>query len=527
MSSDSKGFPLPPLAVDDVLPSLRADLRVERKEDHGQLKYEVSDPQRDVSFEMHDFELSLARMLNGQRTVGDVISAAEQIGLPVTPESLQKFVRRLQKHSLIEAKAALGPASPAEASGPPGSTWQARAAWTPEGRTLYQAALKAFRADQLQEAKQCLTQLLDQQPATAEATELLARVDALLTQYPEGKPELSFATLFSQAEAKWFEEGETGQFAPDEDEQASSRPANPKKKLIVAGVGLVALGAVLAVPLPYSASAPGVLAPRASVEVKMPRAAKLAELLVKDGQWVEAGQKLARFDVGEAQKKLAELDARIARLEREVKKAAKGSAKVNPKMKAKVGRLEADLAKATAAKNKLAKAKKTSALKKAEKKVAALAVALKKAKAQLGPDGAAASEELAAKKAAREPLAKELASTELLAPAAGEVASPTSKVGERLNEGDLLLRIDDTKSLKVLVKLDAKDATHVHTGSELTFTSPALPAKSFDATVAVVKPSEKGAAVAEAVLEKPDPKLRPGMTGEVSIAAGSRSLLLR
>src|SRR3989442_2489701 len=64
--------------------------------------YEVSDPSRDMSFTFQDFEVSLARMLNGERTAGEVVEAAGQIGIPLTLEGLEKFIAQLQRSGLFE-----------------------------------------------------------------------------------------------------------------------------------------------------------------------------------------------------------------------------------------------------------------------------------------------------------------------------------------------------------------------------------------------------------------------------------------
>src|SRR4051812_34928228 len=69
----------------DRVPALRPDLKIVRSEKNAGM-VEVTDPERGQTFSLYDFEVSIARMLNGRRTAFQVIEAAAKIGIPVSLE---------------------------------------------------------------------------------------------------------------------------------------------------------------------------------------------------------------------------------------------------------------------------------------------------------------------------------------------------------------------------------------------------------------------------------------------------------
>ncbi len=176
------------LLPDDVVPAFRTDLGVAPAPKAGLML--VTDKKRDRSFTLYDFEVHIARLLDGHHTVARVIELAAKIGMPVTPESLGKFIGQMKAYGFIQ-EGVLAPraGSPAAAS----DTWPARAQWSAEIRELYQSALRQFRAGRPGHAIEYLDALLEIRPDTPEAAELKKRVE----QHLESGPvmELSFEDL--------------------------------------------------------------------------------------------------------------------------------------------------------------------------------------------------------------------------------------------------------------------------------------------------------------------------------------------
>src|SRR4051794_21417444 len=89
------------MMLGDKLPRFRADLKVAKKADTKGL-FEVTDPVADKHFTLYDFELSMARMLDGKRTSQQVIESSTKLAIPVTLDSLEKFLRQLRAYGFVE-----------------------------------------------------------------------------------------------------------------------------------------------------------------------------------------------------------------------------------------------------------------------------------------------------------------------------------------------------------------------------------------------------------------------------------------
>jgi hypothetical protein len=155
--------------LEDRVPKLRADLLIEKPAGaKGVLR--VTDPLKGRSFTLYDFEVSIARLLDGRRTAGDVIGAAVRLGIPVTLESLRTFVRQLRGYRFIDERAPAPGEPPAAAPSPE--------AWTPEERELYESALRLRKQGRPTEAIEYLAALLEVNPNLEEPAELKARLEA-------------------------------------------------------------------------------------------------------------------------------------------------------------------------------------------------------------------------------------------------------------------------------------------------------------------------------------------------------------
>lgn len=176
----------------DVVPSLRPDLKIQKSEKSPGL-LEVTDPVRGQTFSLYDFEVSIARMLNGRRTAAQIIDAAAKIGIPVSLESLGKFLKQLRAyHFVLEI-----PIEPVRVEG---GTWSPRSQWKPEVRELFQSALRKFRAGKAEDAIDYIVALLQIDPDNGEARELQQRINAKLDEASEIQ-EFTFDELHGGADA--------------------------------------------------------------------------------------------------------------------------------------------------------------------------------------------------------------------------------------------------------------------------------------------------------------------------------------
>lgn len=155
----------PPLAAESAVPRFRCDLRVSRSVSAG--LFEVSDPATGRSFTLYEFELALARMLDGRRCAGEVCASGVRLGVPVDLPSLEKFVRQLWHYGFLSA-----PGAP-EGDGAPAIRAE-HEMWDEATRALFQTGERLLRAGRGGDAAAYFEAVLDAHPASAEASEMLA-----------------------------------------------------------------------------------------------------------------------------------------------------------------------------------------------------------------------------------------------------------------------------------------------------------------------------------------------------------------
>lgn len=152
---------------DETVPQLRSDLHLERAE-RGQVT--VFDPLNGHSTVLHEFEVSLARMLNGRRKVADVLVGAQRLGIPASLESLGQFVRQLGDYGFL---APPGAPLPEGREGANGTTWEPREKWDDGARVLFQTGLRLARRGRRAEASRYFQALLNKDPKNEQARQWL------------------------------------------------------------------------------------------------------------------------------------------------------------------------------------------------------------------------------------------------------------------------------------------------------------------------------------------------------------------
>jgi hypothetical protein len=382
---------------DAVVPSLRLDLRV-RRPASARATVQVTDPVNERSFTLFDTELSVARMLDGRRTVRALITAAAAIGVPVTLETLRDFVQQLTSWRFIDGAGTDGR-----------TTWPRRRPWSADVRRRFRQALAALRSGNADDALEPLTRIIEADPGNEEAVFLRARVRA----ERDGATELDvpfalmhtredpFATLDAVTDpARKAVAGDgprlwSGQGDGDGDEQpthaemaAIEAPPKPRSLLpLLVGVGVAcaALAVFLFHPVDRRVTRSCTIEPVAVETVTLPEGEPRFDL--ESGRPVKAGQVVAHVTPSNAAE-VARLTAEVRDDEAARSKLARSVAPAPKVAAAKklVAAAQVQLAQAVAAKKKLGVAKTAAAKKKltaAEAAVSAKTAALERARTAL------------------------------------------------------------------------------------------------------------------------------------------------
>jgi multidrug resistance efflux pump len=515
----------------DTVPTLRTDLKVTDKvHGTGENTVVVSDPATGKQLTMRGFELSLARMLNGARTAGQVIDKAKAIGLPITLEALTRFVKQLRTQGFLVEKGT----APVEAV----TTWQHRNEWPEDKRAKYQAALREARENQLTEAKQHLEGLKQDAFESTDVAELSAWVDERIKGPGDGRALPTFAEIFSSVERSWFEEGdlqsEQNEKAPEPPPAhsgdlpvARTEPERRRRKvwpwllamIVLAGAAVAAL-----VPFPNRATGSFVLEPQASVAVTAAQPGMVGSVDATEGQWVAAGDVLFHYDTRDAQQKLAAAEAKIAELQQKLDDLTKTLADPSKQLadaQAEQQAAQTALDEAQAAHKRHDAAAAQAKVKKATKKIETAQAALTKARGVAEKAAGITQEELETQlTAATADRDAQKALSELpplAAPAAGVVAKLAIKHGDAVKPGAPVCQLDDTRAL--VVRIHSDDANVLREARSASVSADAV---HFEVKIDKVENGE-----ASGQIDNPDRKIPAGTRGEISIEGERKTLFAR
>lgn len=90
-------------------PTFRNDLTCSREEQQGVVFYRIDDPKSQTSFRLYEIEFLIAKKLNGERLLTDVIHAVkEEYNFDISEPDLQKFVGQLDSMGFVTNGAAPG-----------------------------------------------------------------------------------------------------------------------------------------------------------------------------------------------------------------------------------------------------------------------------------------------------------------------------------------------------------------------------------------------------------------------------------
>ncbi len=170
------------LSSTDVVPEFRAELQLARLQGGG---YNVSDPTTGRSIALNEFEVSLARMLNGRRRMFEILEASSRLGIPINLESLQKFITQLDHYGFLGKNVA---ATEAKA-------WPTRGEWESSVRGLFQSGIRQLRMGKYAEAAGYFEAMLQADPDNIEAIELLAMAEKSRDAELAGQPVMQPAMM--------------------------------------------------------------------------------------------------------------------------------------------------------------------------------------------------------------------------------------------------------------------------------------------------------------------------------------------
>ena len=352
--------------AEDLVPRLRGDLVISRAEgSKGTLQ--VKDPLTERVFTLYDFEVSIARMLDGKRSAAEVLTAANRLGIPVNLATLKTFLQQLKAYRFIDQDVTGGD-----------STWAKRSAWTEEVRQLYQGALRMMRNGKFDEALSYADAMAEADPSNPEAKELRARIE----EEAKGSHELrvDFETLHTPLTTPAVTKlpaDETGPFAsfgfnssPPSIAELPPIPSalnNPvvtlpspslmerlkaRKGLVIGATAAVLVAVVLLRPVSVTQTVACELQLEPLGVPRTARGGKVIKREVAPGAKVEKGAVLARLGAGES---MESLDAKSKELQDKL------AALPAPQTGKKVDQARANVRKAEAAVATLEKIAKQSA----------------------------------------------------------------------------------------------------------------------------------------------------------------------
>ena len=229
---------------EDTVRLFRRDLNVARRPSSS--LFEVTDPVSGKAFPLYDFEVSIARMLDGRRRYSEIVEAGQRLGIPINFASLVLFLRQLEVYGFLAASGSHLKES-REAS-----VWAPSREWDEALRALFQSGLRMHRHGRYAEAANYFEAMLQQDPQNPEAAEMLEQArqrmsNAVLDEEEDSARE-SDPSQVSLSELMLQDPSEPLEFS---DDAAAAKAwewmqSKSRKPIVVAGAALLGLGALVA-----------------------------------------------------------------------------------------------------------------------------------------------------------------------------------------------------------------------------------------------------------------------------------------
>jgi multidrug efflux pump subunit AcrA (membrane-fusion protein) len=352
-------------------------------------------------------------------------------------------------------------------------------------------------------------------------------------------------------------------------------PEAPGRRRAALAAGGVALLVILSLPYPYSTGGPLHLLPSQRVAVRSEIEGLVEEVLVREGEWVDAGQPVARLSPRVHQRNLDAAEAQLAAARADLELARAGARKeMIERAQTAVASVESRLAWSRPHAERAARLYRDRMISEEDYETAYQARdmdsrALDEARAELKSVRSGARRQeidaLASEVRRLEILAtnyrENLGRTTLTSPIAGRVVTPRPEEARGLyltpGQRDLLLMVENPRIIRAIVEVPEDEAAALQTGAPVRAIAWALHDRTFEGTIVAIAPVVTDRAAAEetslesdglifaggpsaparaakaspgravrvtAELPNPDGLLRSEMTGYAKIAAGSRPL---
>lgn len=318
------------------------------------------------------------------------------------------------------------------------------------------------------------------------------------------------------------------------------------KGAVKLAVGVAAIVAAAAIPWPLKVQGPVEIKALERASVRPEVSGQLSEVLVREGETVQAGDVVARLDRSELDAKLAMNRSQIEKAEAELNLLLDGPereqvAKANERVKAaraevvhlesryeRLGRLRDEGLVATDLYEQVHKELKISQ----GQLRAALDEATLVARGARPGQIEAARADVSRLQTQAGDLMRQIAACELRAPISGVVVTPnlSEKVGTHVPAGGELLALADVSEMEPEIQIVEREIGDVAVGQPVRFKLAAYPGRTFNGTVREVSPVAEPDPLGQATfrvtasVEGGTDLIRPGMTGSAKISCGRMPL---
>jgi putative peptide zinc metalloprotease protein len=318
------------------------------------------------------------------------------------------------------------------------------------------------------------------------------------------------------------------------------------RRLLILAAILATLAALAVIPYPLYVTEECVLRPGKRADARAGTSGIIAEVLVDEGDEVQAGQPLARLDDRDVEFGLRQARAEVDRLKAELLKLERGN---RPEEIAKTRAMVAARAREAAfAKKQAARQRKMARAGVVSRSVRDEAVRdrqvqgamLAEARADLrllksgsrSEDVAIAQAQLRAAEAQVDYLEAQSQLLVIKAPIAGRVLTPRfrERVHEKVNPGDVVCELGDLRKVAGEVLVPERHGDVITLGQPVEVKIYGFPLRPYHGKVTFIAPvveERDGSRIlrVETVLDNADGALQPRMTGFAEIDAGQRSIL--
>ncbi|MCB9617382.1 MAG: efflux RND transporter periplasmic adaptor subunit [Sandaracinus sp.] len=272
-----------------------------------------------------------------------------------------------------------------------------------------------------------------------------------------------------------------------------------------------------------TAEATGKIEPHVQVEVKSRTSGEVIEVLVAEGDQVEAGQLLFRLDPRDAERSLEDARVALRRVQAELSQA-----------RANLAVTEAQARDADATRDVSARGAERGLVSNEASRTAASSAEVARANVQLRQAAISASQaSLAAARLAVADAEQRLSEISIYAPVAGTVLDVAVERGSivasaltNVNGGTALATVADLTDLRVIGAIDEAQISRVHVGQDVRIRVDAYPERTFEGRVERVAPLGVTATnvvtfdVEIVVTDAEASLLRSGMSADLSIITG-------